>query len=164
MTEKINLYNNYITYSQYSLLKKLYNEQNNNIKSKFYSMFEYKNDLRTKYFSESCALKLGFKQKDIINEKLDQLMPRTFYDSHQNMLKLLIIGKQIKYYNNLETYLFDFSSNILFPIIQESLLIYNISKNLIIISQSIFKFHNDYRFMLDNNFELIANSKNFEEE
>ena len=163
-SEKLNLYSNHITYNEYLLLKKLYSEQSENINSKYFSMFEYKNDLRTIYFSESCALNLGYKQKDIINEKLDQLMPKKFYESHQNMVKLLIVGNQLKYTNTSETYLFDISSNILYPIIQESLLIYSISKNLIIIVQSIFKFDNEYRFMLNNNFELLAVSKNYEDE
>ena len=164
LTEKINIYNNYITYNEYSLLKKIYNEQNNSINSKFYSMFEYKNDLRTKYFSEFCALKLGYKQKDIIDEKIDQLMPKKFYESHQNMVKLLIIGRQKKYHISHESYLFDFSSTILYPINQESILIYNISKNLVIMTQSQFKLDNEYKFMLNNNLELMANSKNFEDE
>ena len=164
LTEKINIYNNYITYNEYSLLKKIYNEQNNSMNSKFYSMFEYRNDLRTKYFSEFCALKLGYKQKDIINEKLDKLMPKKFYESHHNMIKLLIIGKQLKYHISHESYLFDFSSTILYPITQEATLIYNISKNLVVMAQSQFKLENEYRFMLNNNLELIANSKNFEDE
>ena len=164
LTKKMNFYNNYITFNEYSLLKKLYNDQNNNINSKYYSMFEYKNDLRTKYFSESISLKLGYTQKDIINKKLDQLMPKKFYESHQSMLKHLILYEQRKYFNNHESYLFDFTSNILYPVNQESLLIPNISKNLIIISQSSFLIDNEYKFMLNNNFELMANSKNFEDE
>ena len=43
-------------------------------------------------------------------------------------------------------------------------LVYNISKCLDIIIESVFIFDNKYTFMLDNNFELLANSRNFEDE
>jgi hypothetical protein len=55
--------------------------------SKTYVIVEFKKELRTKYFGEDGALKLGFKQKDIINEKIDLLMPRDFCKSHQNAIK-----------------------------------------------------------------------------
>ena len=87
----MNLYTNNITENEYSLLKKLYDEQNNNFNSKYFSIFEYNKDLKTKYFCEYCALKLGFKQKDIINEEMEVLFPKKFYEYHQNMEKYLII-------------------------------------------------------------------------
>ena len=164
LKEKMNLYTNYITENEYSLLKKLYDEQNNNFNSKYFSIFEYNKDLKTKYFCEYCALKLGFKQKDIINEKMEVLFPKKFYESHQNMVKYLIIGNQLKHFNDLEGYLFDSSTTVLYTVTVESSLIYNISKNLVIISVFLFKLQNQYKFMLNNNFELLANSKNFEDE
>jgi hypothetical protein len=147
LKEKINMYSRIITENEYSLLKKIYNEQNNNINSKYFSMFEFNKDLRTKYFCEYTALKLGFKQKDIINEKMIQLMPRKFYDSHQNLLKLLILGSQLKYFNNVESFLFDSSTTVLYSVNLESSLIYNISKNLVIITVFTFNLENQYKFM-----------------
>jgi hypothetical protein len=158
------MYSRIITENEYSLLKKIYNEQNNNINSKYFSMFEFNKDLRTKYFCEYTALKLGFKQKDIINEKMIQLMPRKFYDSHQNLLKLLILGSQLKYFNNVESFLFDSSTTVLYSVNLESSLIYNISKNLVIITVFTFNLENQYKFMLNNKFELLSYSKNFEDE
>ena len=164
LEDKSSLYNNYISFNEYSLLKEIYNRQNNNINSNYCAMFEYKKDLKTKYFNESYALKLGYSQKDIINKKIDRLMPKKFYDTHQNLLKNLIIGKQLRYLNTNEGYVFDSSSTILYSIKFEASLIYNISKNLSIVTKSSFILENEYIFMINNNFELLANSKNFEKE
>ena len=56
--------------------------QNNIPKSKFCAIFEFKKEITTKYFDEYLSLKLGYKQKDIINEKIDELMPKEFSSSH----------------------------------------------------------------------------------
>ena len=40
----------------------------------------------------------------------------------------------------------------------EGSIIYNIFKTLILILESYFNYGNEYRFMLNNNFELMANS------
>jgi hypothetical protein len=93
-----------------------------------------------------------------------QLMPRKFYDSHQNLLKLLILGSQLKYFNNVESFLFDSSTTVLYSVNLESSLIYNISKNLVIITVFTFNLENQYKFMLNNKFELLSYSKNFEDE
>ena len=162
--EKMNLYNNFLTLNEYSLLKKIYNEQNCNLNSKYYAIYQFNKDLRTKYFSEACALKLGYYQKDIIKEKIEKLMPKKFYESHQNMLKQLVIGNQLRYLNNSQGYLFDSSSTIIYPIKFQALLIYNMMKNLAIITESIFESQEQYIFMISNNYELLACSKNFEEE
>ena len=161
--KKINLNNNCITKEEYVLLKNKYNEQNNEKDSKYFSIFEYKKELRTKYFSEALALKLGYKQKDIINKKIDRLMPKEFYESHQNLMKQKMIAEQSGYFS-VNNVLFDSNSNILFSIKFEALVVFSLSKNLEIISESSFIIEYEYKFMLNNNFELLAHSKNFEEE
>ena len=159
-----NIYNNKITDKIISLLKLKYIEQNYRTNSKFFAIYEYKNELTTKYFSEECALRLGYKQKDIINKTIDKLMPNEFCKSHQNLIKKIIIGEQLKYYNVNKSYLFDITNTKLYPIIPKGILIYNLSKNLIILSENIFKKEKEYNFMLNNNFQIIAISKNFEDE
>ena len=91
-------------------------------------------------------------------------MPKKFYESHQNMLKQLVIGNQLRYLNNNQGYLFDSSSTIIYPIKFQALLIYNMMKHLAIITESIFESQEHYIFMISNNYELLACSKNFEEE
>ena len=164
LINKSGLSNNIITKKEYSILKRRYNEEKNKVNSKAFILVEFKKDLRIKYFSEDEALKLGFKQKDIINQKIDLLMPNEFCKSHNNTIKELIIGRQIKYNINKQSFYFDKTNSILYPTKFEGALIYNISKSLIEMIKSEFIFENEYRFMLDNNFELLANSKNFEEE
>ena len=156
------IYNGRIKNSDFSKLKKQYMKQNSTINSNYYAIFEYKNDLRTKYFSEDCALKLGYKQIDIIDKKLNVLMPKEFYKSHQYLIKQLIIGNQIKHLNSNKSFLFNSSCTILYPIIFDFLLLYNISKNLSIIFEISFFIENEYNYMLNNNFDLLAISKNFE--
>ena len=159
-----NSFTNIVTKRLYILLKKRYIEQNNKKDSKFYAIYEYKNELRTKYFSEACALKLGFKQKDIINNKIDILMPREFCKPHQNMIKKLLIGDQMRVFDLSKNYFFGVNGNVLFPAGLNGIVIYNLSKNISIISETVFNIENEYKFMMNNNFELIASSKNFEEE
>ena len=98
MTNNSSLSNDIITKCEYKLLKKRYIEENNWIDSKIYLVFEFKKDLKTKYFTEDAALKLNYKQKDLINGKIDILMLKIFFESHQRAVKRLIIGKQMKYY------------------------------------------------------------------
>ena len=129
-----NIYDNIITNKIFTSLTIIYNDQNNKNDSKFFALYEYKRDLRIKYFSEECALRLGFKQKDIINKKIDELMPNEFCKSHQNIIKKLFIGDQLEYYFINKSYLFDSSNTILYSIIPRGRLMYSLSKNLIIIS------------------------------
>ena len=158
------LYNGIIKNSDFSILKRKYNEKNNQINSKFFSIYEFKREIKTKYFSENIALKLGYKQKEIINVKMDILIPTLFAKSHENVVKQAIIENQIKYNNYKEKFYFNKSKDILYPASLELSLIYNISKSLIVIIKSNFMLKNEYIFMLDINFELIANTKNFEDE
>ena len=77
-SNNLNALNNKITKQIYSLLKSKYNYRNNKMNSKFFVMYKYKKDLRIKYFNEEFALRLGFQQKDLINKKIDVLMPKEF--------------------------------------------------------------------------------------
>ena len=164
ISNKRNVYNNNISNSIYNLLKMRYNEQYNKNDSRFFAIYEYKKDLRTKYFSEECALRLGFKQKDLINKKIDELMPKEFSCSHQNIILNFFIGAQLKYFNLDSVFLFDKTTTVIYSVVSRGTLIYNLAKNLIILSESIFEFEDDYKFMLNNNFEILSITKNFEDE
>jgi len=159
-----NSFNGIITNNEYRILKRRYNEQNNRINSKFYVIIELKRELTTKYFTEDASLKLGFQQKDIINKTMNLLLPSNFCKSHQNSIKHLIIGNQIKYRQSKQSYFFNKNSTVLYSANIEAILIYSISKTFIVLLESYFNYENEYRFMLNNNLELLACSKNFEEE
>jgi len=164
ISNKRNVYNSNISNNTYNLLKMRYNEQYNKNDSRFFAMYEYKKDLRTKYFNEECALRLGFMQKDLINKKIDELMPKEFCSSHQNIILNFFIGSQQKYFNIDRAFLFDKTTTVIYSIAARGALIYNLAKNLIILSESIFEFEDDYKFMLNNNFEILSITKNFEDE
>ena len=164
ISNDLNIYNNKITKQVYSSLKSKYNNQNNQINSKFFAMYEYKRDLRIKYFNEEFALRLGFKQNKLINENIDILMPKEFCKSHQNLIKRLIIGKQLKYYYLNKSFVFNKDCTTIYSVIPKGILIYDLSKNLIILSENIFYLDNEYNFMLNHNFNILAISKNFEDE
>ena len=159
---KSNIYNGDKVSNVYAILMKKYNETNNQINSKHYAIFEYKKELRTKYYCEDCALKLGYKQKDIINKQIDELMPKEFGKSHQNIIKKSIISNQIRSFNFLKKYFFDFTSTVLYPVAHDGILIYNLSNYLNILIEWKFNDDNEYQFMLNNDLELLANTKNFE--
>ena len=158
------IYSNNITSTTYSLLIKKLKKQNYMKNSKFYNIFQYKKELRIKYFSETFALMLGYKQKDLINEKLDVLMPKEFCKSHQNMVKRLLINEQLKYLNPDKGKVFDSTGTKIYTVKVEGIMIYELSKNLMFIAELYFLPDNEYIFMLNNNFQLLAHTKNFENE
>ena len=163
LKKNTNLYNGIINNHDYYILKNRYKEENYKKDSKIYLIFEFKKEIRTKYFTEDAALKLGYKQKDLINEKIDILFPKAFYKSHLNSIKQITIGNQTRYLSK-KSYFFDKNNTVIYSANFEISLLYNLSKYLIILIESIFNFENEYTFMLDNNFDILTNSKNFEDE
>ena len=155
------LYNNTISDEVYLFLNKLYINQNSRQDSKFFIIFEFKKEITTKYFDEYLSLKLGFEQKNIINEKMDELMPREFSNSHQNMVKKLFIGEQKRVMKTSKNYVFDESHTILFSIDSYGIMIYSLSNYLIMLLEVKLINDSNYTFMLNHNFDLIANTKNF---
>ena len=164
LSKDVNLYNNYITKNEYDLLKKKYINLKNKNDSKSHLIVEFKKDLLIKYFSENAAMNLGFNQKDIINKKIDKLVPPEFCKSHKNVIKHFIIGQQKLFGFSNTTFFFDKSNTILYPVNLYSLFLYNISKSFSFMIEIYFLDESEYKFMLNNNFELIANTKNFEDE
>ena len=155
------IYNNKITNSIYILLKKLYMNQNNIPKSKYCAIFEFKKEITTKYFDEYLSLKLGYKQKDIINEKIDELMPKEFSSSHQNMVERAFIGEQRRFFKIQKNCIFDSSHKVMNIIDMRGIMICNLFNYLIMIMEISFIEESDYIFMLNHNFDLIAHTKNF---
>ena len=164
LANNISLSSNNITSSIYSILIKKLKKQNYMKNSKYYTIFEYKNELRIKYFNETYAIILGYKQKDLINEKIDVLMPKDFCKSHQNLIKRLLIYDQLKYTRNEKGFIFDSTGTIIYSIAVEGVMICELSKHLMFIEESSFFPDNEYIFMLNNNLQLLAHSKNFEKE
>ena len=163
LMNNVSVYDGKIRPNEYIILKKRYIEENNKINSYFYSMFEFKKEIRIKYFSENAALKLGYSQNNLINEKMDILMPNGFFKSHQKTLKNVIINNQATYLGK-KSYFFDKSNTVIYPATFEITLIHNLSKTLFLILKSKFILDNAYSFLLSNNLELYANSINFEDE
>ena len=154
----------YIYKNEYEILKTYYKKQNNEKDSKMYVIFEFKREIIIKYFSEFGALKLGLTQNEIINNNMDILLPKIFRNSHLNVIKYFIINQQTKLNFHKQIYFFDKTNTILYPINTKVSFIYNINKYLNFLSENIFIYDNKYRFMLDNNLKLMANSNNFEED
>ena len=163
LDEKINLFNTKITKDEYSILKRRYDEQNR-ITSKFYLIVEFNKELITKYFYEEIIIKLGYTQKEIINKSIDILLPKEFVSSHLNTIKQTMIYDQKRYSALKQSYCFNKELNVLYYANFEGAILYNISKYLMIMMESNVIQEIEYRFMLNNNFELIANSKNFVDE
>ena len=135
--------------------------QNNLSNSKFCAIFEFKEEIKTKYFNEFLSLKLGYKQRDIINEKIDELMPKEFSSSHQNMIKRVLIEEQRRFFKIRNNFIFDSTHSVMNLINMHGIMIYHLFNYLIIIMELSFVEENDYIFMLNHNFDLIANTKNF---
>ena len=145
----------------YTLLKRLYEIQNNSPDSKFFAIFQFKEEIKTKYFDEYLSLKLGYKQKDIINEKIEEFMPKDVYNSHQNMVKRFIIGEQQRFFRNPKYHVFDASHTVMACVESHGVMIYNLSKYLNVIFEIKLIDEKNYVFMLNHNFDLIAITKNF---
>jgi hypothetical protein len=127
-------------------------------------MVEFNKELIAKYVYEDACLKLGYKQSDIINKPIDGLLPKEFVSSHLNTIKHTMIGNQKRYSALKQSYYFSKDLTVLFYANFEGAILYNISKYLMIMMESNVVQECEYRFMLNSNFELIANSKNFEDE
>ena len=162
--KNVNLYNGHITSNEYTILIKRYKERFEFENTKHYAVFEYKKELRTKYYSENFALKLGFKQNELINKSIDELMPKDFANSHQNLIKQLLLHNQLINFDNINNYFFDKTTTIIYCVKTDGILIYNITKNLNILFEWEVVSKNEYIFMLNSNYDLISSSKNFEEE
>ena len=154
------LYNSNVSNGLYILIKKRYINENYKMNSKYFAIFQFKRGIRIKYFNEICSLRLGYKQKELISHNIDELMPKDFCKSHQNLIKELFLGEQLNFYNLNDSYLFDKSSTVLFSVQNNGIMIFNISQCLVIISEILFNIEKDYKFMLNSNFEIIAISKN----
>ena len=158
------LYNNRISDGTYVLLKRLYALQNNKSDSKFFGIFVFKKEIKTKYFDECLSLKLGYKQKEIINEKLDELLPKEFSYCHLNIVKRIFLGEQKRFFKSQNSFIFDVSHTVMNSIDAHGIMIYNLSNNLIMILEIKLIDEKDYIFMLNHNFDLIANTRNFTED
>ena len=143
------IYNNRISNGTYMLLKKLYINQNNKSDSKFFVIFEFKKEIKTKYFDECLSFRLGYKQREIVNEKMDELMPKEFSNSHQNMVKKLFMGEQKRFFKTSKNYIFDFSHTVMSLIDSHGIMIYNLSNYLIMILEIKIIEDRDYIFMLN---------------
>ena len=126
--------------------------QNNISNSKFCSIFEFKKDVKTKYFDEYLSLKLGYKQRDIINEKIDELMPKEFSSSHQNMIKRVLIEEQRRFFKIRNNFIFDSTHSVMNLINMHGIMIYHLFNYLIIIMELSFVEENDYIFMFNHHF------------
>ena len=162
--QKANLYNGNINNNDYYILKRKYNEENNKKDSKVYSIYEFKKEIRVKFLSENASLKMGFTQEEVVNQKIDVLLPNCFSESHSNAIKQLIIVEQKKYNTSKKAYFFDKTKSILFTARFEASLIYDLTKYLIIMIESTLLYENEFGFMLDSNYDLVGTTKNFEEE
>ena len=91
-------------------------------------------------------------------------MPKNFSNSHLNLIKYYIINQQAKLNFIKQTYFFDKTNTILYPVNTKISFIYNINKYLNFLSENNFIFDDKKRFMLDSNLTLMANSNNFEKE
>ena len=164
LNQKANLYNGNINNNDYYILKRKYNEENNKKDSKVYSIYEFKKGIRVKFLSENASLKMGFTQEEVVNQKIDVLLPNCFFKSHTNAIKQLIIVEQKKYNTSKKAYFFDKTKTILFTARFEASLIYDLTKYLIIMIESTLLYENEFGFMLDSNYDLVGTTKNFEEE
>jgi hypothetical protein len=75
-----------------------------------------------------------------------------------------MIYDQKRYSALKQSYYFNKELTVLYYANFEGAILYNISKNLMIMMESNIIQESEYRFMLNSNFELIANTKNFEDE
>ena len=91
-------------------------------------------------------------------------MPRLFSIDHTSVIKAVAIGTQNKYNIANVSYYFDKNSSLLYPANFIGALLHNISKSLLVMLESTFTYQNEYRFMLNSNLDLLAHSKNFEDE
>ena len=114
------------------------------------------------YYSEPLANRLGFHQSDVVKQNIDVLLPKDLGAPHNTAVLRFLISKQNRVFPKIKNFMFDKFNQIYNSTIYGASLP-GLGRNLmILIVIELKELVNEYYFLLNKNYELMAVSENFE--
>ena len=160
-TNDRNLYSTDVNPTVYIILRQRYLEKFAKENSNHTIIFKYTKGMRITYFSDPCASKLGYKQKELKGENIEVLLPKSIANCHSTCVLRFLIINQYRNFNDITNFMFDKKLQMI-----EShfwgCCVPGISKNLIIVINLVMREDSPYYyFLFDKNFDIISLSTNF---
>jgi len=160
-TNNKNLYLMQITDNTFLILSEILKEKYKDINQGYNIIFSFSKGLIIKYISEYLTTKLGFVHSNLIGSDISILFPKELSEPHQNVLIKHVISEQNTFFQK-KTWIFSIN-NQSFPIIMRNASMPGIYKNLVLISNIVFRDENNkYSFILNQNGGVISISNNFD--
>ncbi len=161
-TNDRNMYSTTLNPSVYFILRQRYIDLNLQGNSTYNAIFKYTKGMCIEYYSEPLANRLGFHQIDVIKQNIDVLLPKDLAAPHNTAVLRFLISKQNRVFPKIKNFMFDKYNQIYSSTIYGASLP-GLGRNLmILIVIELKELVNEYYFLLNKNYELMAVSENFE--
>ena len=161
-TNDRNMYSTNLNPSVYFILRQRYADLNLQGNSTYNAIFKYTKGMRIEYYSEPLANRLGFHQSDVVKQNIDVLLPKDLGAPHNTAVLRFLISKQNRVFPKIKNFMFDKYNQIYNSTIYGASLP-GLGRNLmILIVIELKELINEYYFLLNKNYELMAVSENFE--
>ena len=161
-TNDRNMYSTNLNPSVYFILRQRYIDLNLQGNSTYNAIFKYTKGMCIEYYSEPLANRLGFHQVDVIKQNIDVLLPKDLAAPHNTAVLRFLISKQNRVFPKIKNFMFDKFNQIYNSTIYGASLP-GLGRNLmILIVIELKELINEYYFLLNKNYELMAVSENFE--
>ena len=161
-TNDRNMYSTNLNPSVYFILRQRYIDLNLQGNSTYNAIFKYTKGMIIEYYSEPLANRLGYHQSDVVKQSIDVLLPKDLGTPHNTAILRFLISKQNRVFPKIKNFMFDKYNQIYSSTIYGASLP-GLGRNLmILIVIELKELVNEYYFLLNKNYELIAVSENFE--
>ena len=161
-TNDRNMYSTNLNPSVYFILRQRYIDLNLQGNSTYNAIFKYTKGMRIEYYSEPLANRLGYHQGDVVKQNIDVLLPKDLGAPHNTAVLNFLISKQNRVFPKIKNFMFDKYNQIYNSTIYGASLP-GLGRNLmILIVIELKELVNEYYFLLNKNYELMAVSENFE--
>jgi len=161
-TNDRNMYSTNLNPSVYVILRQRYIDLNLQGNSTYNAIFKYTKGMRISYYSEPLANRLGYHQSDVSGQSIDVLLPKDLASPHSTAVLRFLISQQNRVFPKIKNFMFDKINQIYNSTIYGASLP-GLGKNLmILIVIELKELVNEYYFLLNKNYELMAISENFE--
>ena len=161
-TNDRNMYSTNLNPSVYFILRQRYIDLNLQGNSTYNAIFKYTKGMVIEYYSEPLANRLGFHQIDVIKQNIEVLLPKDLQAPHNTAVLRFLIMQQNRVFPKIKNFMFDKFNQIYSSTIYGASLP-GLGRNLmILIVIELKELINEYYFLLNKNYELMAVSENFE--
>ena len=161
-TNDRNMYSTNLNPSVYFILRQRYVDLNLQGNSTYNAIFKYTKGMCIEYYSEPLANRLGYHQSDVVKQNIEVLLPKDLGAPHNTAVLRFLISKQNRVFPKIKNFMFDKYNQIYNSTIYGASLP-GLGRNLmILIVIELKELVNEYYFLLNKNYELMAVSENFE--